>query len=63
MTPAGMGGAIQAMIEAGFVDLIISTGANVYHDLAWCNLRARGEVLIDFAEEIRRCHAATTGGT
>ncbi|BDG07012.1 homospermidine biosynthesis protein [Anaeromyxobacter paludicola] len=33
MTPAGMGGAIQAMIEAGFVDLIISTGANIYHDL------------------------------
>jgi deoxyhypusine synthase len=33
MTPAGMGGAIQAMIEAGFVDLIISTGANLYHDL------------------------------
>ena len=33
MTPAGMGGAVQAMIEAGFVDLIISTGANVYHDL------------------------------
>src|SRR5512142_3147835 len=33
MTPAGMGGAIQAMIEAGFVDLVISTGANVYHDL------------------------------
>jgi deoxyhypusine synthase len=33
MTPAGVGGALQAMIEAGFVDLIISTGANVYHDL------------------------------
>ena len=33
MTPAGMGGALQAMIEAGFVDLIISTGANIYHDL------------------------------
>ncbi|HZZ86106.1 MAG TPA: deoxyhypusine synthase [Anaeromyxobacteraceae bacterium] len=33
MTPAGMGGAVQAMIEAGFVDLIISTGANIYHDL------------------------------
>jgi deoxyhypusine synthase len=33
MAPAGMGGAIQAMIEAGFVDLIISTGANLYHDL------------------------------
>ena len=33
MTPAGMGGAFQAMIEAGFVDLIVATGANVYHDL------------------------------
>jgi deoxyhypusine synthase len=33
MAPAGMGGAIQAMIEAGFVDLVISTGANLYHDL------------------------------
>lgn len=32
MAPAGMGGAIQAMIEAGFVDLIVSTGANLYHD-------------------------------
>jgi deoxyhypusine synthase len=32
MAPAGMGGAIQAMIEAGFVDLVISTGANLYHD-------------------------------
>jgi deoxyhypusine synthase len=31
--PAGLGGAIQAMIEAGFVDLVVSTGANVYHDL------------------------------
>jgi deoxyhypusine synthase len=33
MAPAGLGGAIQAMIEAGFVDLVISTGANLYHDL------------------------------
>jgi deoxyhypusine synthase len=33
MAPAGVGGAIQAMIEAGFVDLVISTGANLYHDL------------------------------
>ncbi len=32
MAPAGLGGAIQAMIEAGFVDLVISTGANLYHD-------------------------------
>ena len=33
MTPIGMGGVISAMIEAGFVDWIVSTGANVYHDL------------------------------
>src|SRR5512141_411642 len=33
MAPAGLGGAIQAMIEAGFVDLVISTGANLYHDM------------------------------
>ncbi len=33
MAPAGMGGAIQAMIEAGFVDLVVATGANLYHDL------------------------------
>jgi deoxyhypusine synthase len=32
MAPAGMGGAIQALIEAGFVDLVIATGANLYHD-------------------------------
>ena len=33
MTPIGMSGVISSLIEAGFVDLIISTGANIYHDL------------------------------
>src|SRR5512140_3937665 len=33
MAPAGVGGAIQAMIEAGFVDRVISTRANLYHDM------------------------------
>ena len=33
MTPAGIGGAIKIMIEKGFVDWIVSTGANIYHDL------------------------------
>lgn len=33
MTPAGMGGAIISMIDAGLIDMIISTGANLYHDL------------------------------
>ncbi len=34
MTPAGLGcSTLIPLIEAGFVDWIISTGANVYHDL------------------------------
>ena len=33
MTPIGMGKAIAAMIENGFIDWIVTTGANVYHDL------------------------------
>ena len=33
MTPIGMSGVINSLIERGFVDLIISTGANLYHDL------------------------------
>ncbi|MEM4278779.1 MAG: deoxyhypusine synthase [Candidatus Nitrosocaldus sp.] len=37
MTPIGYGGIIKELIEHGFVDWIISTGANVYHDahFAW----------------------------
>ena len=34
LTPAGLGmAAVIPLIEAGFVDWIISTGANLYHDL------------------------------
>lgn len=33
LTPAGMSGMIVSMMEKGFVDFIISTGANLYHDL------------------------------
>src|ERR1043165_7794719 len=34
MTPAGLGGScLIPLIKAGFVDWIVSTGANVYHDL------------------------------
>ena len=33
MTPIGMSGVVIALIEKGFVDFIISTGANLYHDL------------------------------
>jgi deoxyhypusine synthase len=33
MTPIGMSGVINALIKAGFIDCVISTGANLYHDL------------------------------
>lgn len=33
LVPAGLGGVIAAMIEEGLVDIVISTGANVTHDL------------------------------
>ncbi|MEM2934791.1 MAG: deoxyhypusine synthase family protein, partial [Candidatus Thermoplasmatota archaeon] len=31
--PAGLGGAIIEMVKLGLVDFIISTGANLYHDI------------------------------
>jgi deoxyhypusine synthase len=33
LTPAGLGGCVIEMMDRGLVDFIISTGANVYHDL------------------------------
>jgi deoxyhypusine synthase len=33
MTPVGMGGGITRMIENGFIDWIVTTGANTYHDM------------------------------
>lgn len=33
MTPIGMSGVLNSLIRAGFVDCMISTGANLYHDL------------------------------
>jgi deoxyhypusine synthase len=33
MTPAGLGGCVIELMERGLVDFIISTGANLYHDL------------------------------
>lgn len=33
MTPVGMSGVLISLLEAGFVDWIASTGANLYHDI------------------------------
>lgn len=42
LTPAGLGGScIVPLIQAGFVDYIVSTGANLYHDMHF----ALGEAL------------------
>lgn len=32
LTPAGLGSSVKPLIENGFVDWIVSTGANMYHD-------------------------------
>jgi deoxyhypusine synthase len=33
LTPAGLGGCMIEMMERGLVDFVVSTGANLYHDL------------------------------
>ncbi|MEK6676440.1 MAG: deoxyhypusine synthase [Planctomycetota bacterium] len=33
MTPIGMSGVFNALMERGFIDFMIATGANLYHDL------------------------------
>ena len=33
MTPAGLGGCVVELMERGLIDFVISTGANLYHDL------------------------------
>jgi deoxyhypusine synthase len=33
MTPAGVGGAIISLMERGALDFMVSTGANLYHDI------------------------------
>jgi len=49
MTPIGMSGPIIKMIELGLVDFIISTGANLYHDLhrAFDHPVVQGDVEVD----------------
>ena len=52
LTPAGLGGCVIEMMDRGLVDFIISTGANVYHDLHYAlnfTLR-RGSPFVDDVE-------------
>lgn len=54
-TPVGIGGLIADLIKYGLVDAIVSTGANVYHDLHFaCGLPVRhGSCHVD-DEDLRR---------
>jgi deoxyhypusine synthase len=49
LTPAGLGGCIITLMENGFVDFIISTGANLYHDMHYALAMAlhRGDFRLD----------------
>ena len=52
MTPAGLGGCLIEMMDRGLVDFVISTGANLYHDLHYAmnfTLR-RGSPFLDDVE-------------
>ena len=49
LTPAGLGGCVIELMDRGLVDFIISTGANLYHDLHYAlnfTLR-RGSPFVD----------------
>ena len=52
LTPAGLGGCVIELIDRGLVDFIISTGANLYHDLHYAlNFTLhRGSPFIDDVE-------------
>jgi deoxyhypusine synthase len=52
LTPAGLGGCIIELMDRGLVDFVISTGANLYHDLHYAlnfTLR-RGSPFLDDVE-------------
>ena len=52
LTPAGLGGCAIEMMERGLVDFVISTGANLYHDLHYAlNFKLhRGSPFLDDLE-------------
>ena len=62
MTPAGLGGCVIEMMERGLVDFVISTGANLYHDLHYAlnfTLR-RGSPFLDDRDLYERASSAST---
>ena len=49
LTPAGLGGCLITLMEYGFIDFIISTGANLYHDIHYALAMSlhRGDFRLD----------------
>src|SRR3989442_7301371 len=49
LTPAGLGGCVLTLLDYGFVDFIISTGANLYHDMHYALAMSlhRGDFRLD----------------
>src|SRR5579859_6022706 len=49
LTPAGLGGCVITLMENGFIDFIISTGANLYHDMHYALAMAlhKGDFRLD----------------
>ena len=56
LTPAGLGGCFVELMERGLIDFVISTGANLYHDLHYAlNFTLhRGSPFVDDVELYRR---------
>ena len=52
LTPAGLGGCVIELMERGLIDFMISTGANLYHDLHYAlNFQLhRGSPFLDDVE-------------
>lgn len=49
LTPAGLGGCLISLMENGFIDFIVSTGANLYHDIHYALAMSlhRGDFRLD----------------
>ncbi len=49
LTPAGLGGCLISLMENGFIDFIVSTGANLYHDMHYALAMSlhRGDFRLD----------------
>jgi len=55
----GMGGMVIALMEAGFVDVICSTGAQVYHDLHFAFDLPVKAITPDHDDDVLRVHGDT----